>query len=160
MAAQHGGRMAVVGLNNTKIIPAGWEAHHRPVPVGAMTGICVVREADLPGEYPDFTATPGRPLSKQVPCRVQQLQREGRANTVGGMTDTRGYQITIPLDTWPVGVEVTDTGPIVTVTGYQAGHDGDPDLIGRALRVTNMQRGTLAWERVLYCTDDLSEGTP
>lgn len=114
----------------------------------------------MPGEYPDFTATPGPVLADGVPCRVQELKREGRASTVGAYADTRQYQVTVPLEDWPVGVQVTDHGPRVTVTGYKSGHAGDPDLPGRRLLVINMQRGTLSWERVLTCVDDLSEGSP
>lgn len=160
MAAHHRGWLAVVGLTNHAVIPPGWEAHHRPIPVSAMTGVCVIRGADVPGEYPDFDTTVGPVLADGVPCRVQELKREGRTPTVGAYADTRQYQVTIPLEDWPTGVEVTDHGPLVTVTGYQAGHAGDPDLIGRRLLIINMQRGTLSWERVLTCVDDLSEGSP
>lgn len=150
----------MVGLPGMQVIPPNWEAHHRPIPVSAMTGVCAVHGADTPGEYPDFNTVPGPALAEDVPCRVQELKRENRASTVGAYADTRQYQVTIPIEDWPTGVEVTDHGPRVTVTGYQAGHAGDPDLIGRRLLVINMQRGTLSWERVLTCVDDLSEGSP
>lgn len=160
MAAHHRGWLAMVGLTNHAVIPPGWEEHHRPIPVSAMTGVCDVHGPDTAGTYPDFTTTPGPVLAEGVRCRVQELKREGRAPTVAAYADTRQYQVTVPIEAWPVGVEVTDHGPRVTVTGYKPGHAGDPDLIGRRLLVINMQRGTLSWERVLTCVDDLTEGTP
>lgn len=146
----------MVGLNRTTIIPPDWEAHHRPVARSTMTGECRVIRPGAPGGYPDFQPAPETVLVETV-CRVQQQNRPGRVNAEGQLVDSRDYLVTIPADAWPTGTVVDDTGPILVVDGYLPGHAGDPDLIGRHLRVEQVLHGTLRWERDLYCTVDLTE---
>ena len=146
----------MVGLNRTTIIPPGWELRHRPALVSSMTGRCRVIRPGAPGGYPDFTPTEDTVLVETV-CRVQQQNRSGREDAQGQLVDTRDYLVTLPADAWPAGTVVDDTGPIVVVTGYEAGHAGDADLVGRRLRVEQVLHGTLRFERDLYCTIDLSE---
>ena len=90
-------------------------------------------------------------------CRVQQQNRPGRVNAEGQLVDSRDYLVTIPAEKWPTGTVVDDTGPILVVDGYLPGHAGDPDLVGRHLRVEQVLHGTLRFERDLYCTVDLTE---
>lgn len=146
----------MVGLNRTTIIPPDWETHHRPVAVSTMTGLCRVIRPGQPGSYPDFETGPETVLVETV-CRVQQQNRPGRVNAEGQLVDSRDYLVTIPADAWPTGTVVDDTGPILVVDGYLPGHAGDPDLVGRHLRVEQVLHGTLRWERDLYCTVDLTE---
>ena len=146
----------MVGLKRTTVIPPGWEAHHRPVAVSTMTGRCRVIRPGQPGSYPDFEPSPETALVETV-CRVQQQDRPGRVNAGGQLVDSRDYLVTIPAEKWPTGTVVDDTGPILVVDGYLPGHAGDPDLVGRHLRVEQVLHGTLRWERDLYCTVDLTE---
>ena len=146
----------MVGLNRTTIIPPGWEAHHRPVAVSTMTGLCRVIRPGQPGSYPDFEPGPETVLVETV-CRVQQQNRPGRVNAEGQLVDSREYLVTIPANAWPTGTVVDDTGPILVVDGYLPGHAGDPDLVGRHLHVEQVLHGTLRFERDLYCTVDLTE---
>lgn len=146
----------MVGLKRTTVIPPGWEAHHRPVARSTMTGKCRVIRPGQPGGYPDFEAAPDVVLVETV-CRVQQQNRPGRVNAEGQLVDSRDYLVTIPADAWPAGTVVDDTGPILVVDGYLPGHAGDPDLVGRHLRVEQVLHGTLRFERDLYCTVDLTE---
>ena len=146
----------MVGLPGTRVIPERWEQHHRSALVSSMTGRCRVIRPGAPGGYPDFTPTEDTVLVETV-CRVQQQNRAGREDAQGQLVDTRDYLVTLPADAWPAGTVVDDTGPIVVVTGYEAGHAGDADLVGRRLRVEQVLHGTLRFERDLYCTIDLSE---
>ena len=147
----------MVGLNRTTIIPPGWELRHRPVAVSTMTGLCRVIRPGQPGSYPDFEAAPDGVLVETV-CRVQQQGRSARrGDSQGQLVDSRDYLVTIPADAWPTGTVVDDTGPILVVDGYLPGHAGDPDLVGRHLRVEQVLHGTLRFERDLYCTVDLTE---
>ena len=146
----------MVGLNRTTIIPPGWELRHRPVAASTMTGLCRVIRPGQPGGYPDFEAAPETVLVETV-CRVQQQHRPGRVNAEGQLVDSRDYLVTIPAEKWPTGTVVDDAGPILVVDGYLPGHAGDPDLVGRHLRVGQVLHGTLRFERDLYCTVDLTE---
>ena len=146
----------MVGLNRTTIIPPNWERHHRPVAVSTMTGRCRVIRPGQPGSYPDFEDGPETVLVETV-CRVQQQNRPARGDSQGQLVDSRDYLVTIPADAWPTGTVVDDTGPILVVDGYLPGHAGDPDLVGRHLRVEQVLHGTLRFERDLYCTVDLTE---
>ncbi|MDI3330700.1 MAG: DUF6093 family protein [Micrococcus sp.] len=147
----------MVGLPNHQAIPAGWADHHRPVAVSTMTGICKVNGPDGPPVWPSETPSPGETYAIDVPCRVQQQVGEQTVEAAAQQVSTKDYLVTLPLDAFP-DLPVTDEGPYVTVTGYKPGHDGDPTLIGRRLKVTSVQRGTLVWERDLICTDDLTQG--
>ena len=146
----------MVGLTGTRVIPAGWESRHRPILETSMTGLCQVVRPGPPGDYPDFEDSPDTVLADTT-CRVQQQNRAGRVDAQGQLVDTRDYLVALPADAWPVGTVVDDQGPHVIVTGYQAGHAGDPDLIGRRLRVTQVLHGTLRFERDLMCVLDLTE---
>ncbi|WBL18515.1 DUF6093 family protein [Citricoccus sp. NR2] len=140
---------------NLPVIPEGWAAHHRPVANSTMTGICTLTGPAGGYDYETGELAPGETLVADVPCRVQELKREARADAAGQLVDTRQYLVTLPLDQVP-NLTITDAGPVVTVTGYADGHDGDPHLLGRPLRVLNVQHGTLLWERDLTCVDDLT----
>lgn len=145
----------MVGLPHHQVIPPGWQEHHRPVAEQTMTGICDLTGPMGPPDYGETKPSPGEALASAVPCRVQQTRGESRADAVGQLVDTRQYLVTLPLSQVP-DLTITDEGPIVRVLSYKPGHDGDPTLVDRPLRVTNVQRGTLVWERDLTCLDDLT----
>lgn len=147
----------MVGLTGTQVIPAGWEERHRPVDESTMTALGRLVSPGPAGEFPDYTPASDQLLAQHVPLRVQRLRETGRTDAQGDLTDTRTYLVTMPIRYWPTGTRITDTGPIVIADGYKPGHDGDPDLLGRRLRVTNVQHGSLMWERPLECVLDLSE---
>lgn len=147
----------MVGLPNMKVIPEGWQAAHRPVAEGTMTGLGQLESPSGPPVFGAPEGQAGTALTNVLPCRVQQVRGEADRTTGYQRVDTRRYLVTMPLDGVP-DFEVTDQGPIFRLAGYQPGHEGDPHLIGRPLRVTNVQRGTLVWERDLTCVDDLTNG--
>lgn len=138
-------------LRPRDIIPEGWEDKHRPILEGSMTAICELRGPQGAYEYETGTYEPGELLAENIACRVLP-QGEGRGGSaVDQLTDTRAYQITAPVQQVPE-LNINDKGPIIYVTGYKTGHAGDPQLIGRALRVTNVYVGSLIWERVITAT--------
>ena len=147
----------MVGLNGTRVIHPSWEAHHRPVAVSSMNAWADIVLPGEPGGYPDFIDEPGTVLSGRVPVRVQSLKRAGRADAQGELVDTGDVLVTLPVDRWPDDTQVTDQGPHVVVTAYQDGYAGDPDLIGRRLRIQRMDHSSYLWERDLYCVLDHSE---
>lgn len=122
-----------------------------------MTGACRVHGPAGPPVWPAVEPSPGETYAADVPCRVQALVSATAAEAVTQQVTTRRYLVTLPLSRVP-DLTVADTGPYVTLTGYKPGHEGDPHLIGRRLKVVDVQRGTLVWERDLVCLDDLTNG--
>lgn len=147
----------MVGLPGTRVIPKGWEAHHRPVAESTMTGRADLFSTGAPAEYGQWDTPTSTALAQDIPVRVQRMKGNDRLDTPGELVDVRQLLVTMPLDRWPRGLTVTDAGPYLVVTGYAPGHAGDPDLVGRRLRVTGAMRGTLVWERDLTCVIDESE---
>ena len=148
----------MVGLSGTRVIPKGWEAHHRPVAESTMTGRADLFSAGAPAEYGQWDTSSSDALATDIPVRVQRLYGDNRVEAPGELLDIRQFLVTMPLSRWPRGLSATDAGPFLRVTGYAPGHAGDPELVGRRLRVTSVTRGTLVWERDLTCVLDEAEG--
>lgn len=147
----------MVGLPNHAVLPPLWQQHHRPIAESTMTGLCRVHGASGPPVWPSQEPSQGPVYAENVPCRVQRIAGDREAEAATQQVTTAQYLATVPLDMFP-DLPVTDTGPHLTVTGYKPGHAGDPHLIGRPLKVTSIQRGTLVWERDLTVMDDLTQG--
>lgn len=117
-----------------------------------MTAVCTIR---LPGAVQgpwnattgQYTSTPHAPYYTG-PCRVQQLHQPNEVSAGEQRVSTHDYLVPVPA-----AVTAVELGHILTVTA--GGPDLDPSLIGRLLTVTDIQRGSLTWERDLTCTDDL-----
>lgn len=139
-------------LEGSRVIPAGWVEHHRPVAEATMVGAKIrLRDPaeDTLGDFDEETGT--RPVVKAAPyfdgpCRVQQ-QKQPQVGSAGEQRVTsHDYLIAVP----------------VSVTTVAVGHVGvvyecaaDPSLVGRELKVTDVLRGSLAWERDLIAIDQL-----
>lgn len=136
--------MAVMKQRN--IIPPGWEEHHRPVVEGAMTAICEIRGPDGDYDYETGAQTPGPVLKGGIPCRVRSRLTDRGGYATGQLVDTVSYHISAPLSMVPE-FDVTDDGPILVVTGYVDGYAGDPQLVGRHLRITHVHPASIVWER-------------
>lgn len=142
-------------LPNTRVIPEGWSAHHRPVAEGGMTATVQVRHpGGTPGEFDPVTGT--RPNVPHAPhhtgqARIQVAPVFGGGEAVAGGQEitTVAYLVAIELD----GSDECKVDDLVKVTAVD--DNGDPALVGRTLTVTGVARGSLAWERDLVCTDDL-----
>lgn len=141
------------GRPGTPVIPTAWAAGHRPVVEKTFTAVCEIRR---PGGTSIFdpvtgtnTITPNA-AHYTGPCRVQVLPAlEQEAVTGAQEVTTLGYRVSITHDAAPT-LKVDDLVKISTVDD-----NGDPTLIGRSLPVRSFARGSLAWERDIYVTDNL-----
>jgi hypothetical protein len=140
----------------SRVIPAGWQTHHRPVVEGTWTAWCTI---DAPGTgqgtWNDETKQYDPParvvLHVQVPCRVQQLTQPQAADVGTQQVSSHDYLIVVPASITDAAVDHH-----VTLTGSRDQTDPvDPSLIGRPLVVTDVQRGSLLWERDLIAIDNL-----
>lgn len=140
----------------SRVIPAGWQSHHRPVVEGTWTAWCTI---DGPGTgegtWNDETNQydpPGRViLHTQVPCRVQQHTLPQAADVGTQQVSSHDYLVVVPISITDAAVDQR-----VTVTGSRDQDDPvDPSLIGRPLVITDVQRGSLTWERDLIAIDNL-----
>jgi len=141
------------GRPGTPVIPFTWSAGHRPIVEATFTAECQIRH---PGGTPTFD--PGTGTTTTLPlaphytggCRVQVLPAlEQEAVTGDQEVTTLGYRITVAYDA-AGELAVDDLVKFTTVDD-----NGDPTMVGRTMRVRSFARGSLAWERDIYCTDSL-----
>lgn len=136
------------GRPGTEVIPADWAATHQPPARKTMVGATATLR--VPGTVQDWSpaleqmvAVPKTPYAVDQPCRVQVLAQ--RANVdVTSAEDT--VAVTRYLVVIPVEVETAEKD-LVTITC-----PADPKLNGRVLEVQQVVRGSLRWERDLFCT--------
>jgi hypothetical protein len=138
-------------IPGSRVIPAGWAQHHRPTVESTFTAKIRLRDPAQDTEGPLDEDTGTRPVVKAAPyydgpCRVQQRNQPQVGATGEQRISTQDYLVPVPI----------------TVTTVAVGHVGliyecpdDPSLIGRPLKVTDVLRGSLAWERDLICTDSM-----
>lgn len=138
------------GLPNTHVIPPDWEQHHRPVSADAMTAECVITRPTSTAGWDDTTGKSAYPTPATIygpgPCRINRGGSgavPAGATTVADRTVTLvDYAIVIPTSA-PL-IQVHDLVTVTTCTG-------DPQLVDLTLRVKDVARGGLTWERVLSC---------
>lgn len=134
-------------LPSTKLIPDGWDDHHRPVATATMTATCIVGPSS-PGALDPVTLQYGAPTIEALytgSCRVQQLRGEAQNTQSGGQSVTSlTYLVAIEYDADP-GIEVDH---VVHVTDSV-----DAALVGRKLRVREVRYGSNQWQRDLFCDD-------
>lgn len=126
-----------------------WEQHHRPTAESALTAEATLTrpDPDAPPVFDPATGSTTRPVVTVYsgPCRLQALNVGDNATLTGEQQVTgHTYRVSFP---YAVDAAVDDT---VTVTAAS-----DPTFTGRALRVTDVTRGSLIWQRDLIATDDL-----
>lgn len=141
------------GSGRRVAIPVDWSAHHRPVLAGTRTATVTLRRpGGTPGAFDPVTGSyPSTPFAAylETEARIQVLPSNDQVRLAGEQEySTLGYQVT--LDHEATGVQLDD---LVTVTAVD--DNGDTDLVGRELTVESIERGSLHWERVLVCTDNL-----
>ncbi|MBM0237735.1 hypothetical protein JNW88_12210 [Micromonospora sp. ATA32] len=137
-------------LPNTRVIHPRFEQHHRPVTESAMTTTGRLLR-------PDETGTRD-PVSGRTTFAEPALVWEGsarlRANTgtptvqADRIVTVGGYLLVLPADT-PV--------PHVRDVWEVGDCDGDPSLAGARLRVVDVPRSGLSWQRNIGC--DIEEPT-
>lgn len=141
---------------NSRVIPAGWQTYHRPVAEGTWTALCTIDAPGVgPGTWNPVTMQNDPParivLHTNVPCRVQQHTLPQAADVGTQQVSSHDYLVVVPVTITDVAVD-----HCVTVTGSRDQMDPvDPSLIGRLLVITDVQRGSLLWERDLVAIDNL-----
>lgn len=133
------------GRPGTPVIPAGWEAGHRPVVEGTLTATASLRKPGTQQSWdPDLEQMVAVPLAPYATgaARVQALRGEARNITLADDTQVLAdYLIVVPASVAPA------TGDLVTVTA-----SGDPLLDGRVFVIHQVALGTERFERDLFCT--------
>lgn len=131
-------------IPGSRVIPAKWSAHHRPVAVGTMTGRADVLKTV---ERTSILDDGGEAVIAQgVPCRVQQLNRAENGATPGQEAHTREYLVTLPADT-PVDFQAGVDGHRLRITSADT-----PTSVGMVLTVEQALKGSLLWELDLICS--------
>lgn len=131
------------------VIDPRWETHHRPTAESVMTGDCVITRPDpaAPPVFDPVTGSTTRPVITVYtgPCRLQALTVADNARLQAEQQTTiHTYQVSLP---YAADIAVEDT---VLVTAAS-----DPTLPTRQLRVTDVTRGSLVWQRDAIASDDL-----
>jgi hypothetical protein len=95
--------------------------------------------------------TPARVIVYTGPCRVQSQPTVAHETEAGEHAGTvKGYVVSLPITA--VGIEVGDVGTVDDVDDVT----GDPDLLGRKLRVTDVLAKTSLTARRLACEETTS----
>lgn len=143
-------------LPNTRVIHTDWSAHHQPTAQGGMTGVCSLSDPHQgPAPYPVPDGWDGLGLlAADKPCRVQVLNNSNSAVSAEQPVGTRQYLVALPIEGLPP-ITAGEGGTVIKVTACK-----DPGLIGRALRVIDIQHGTEMFERDLICVDNLTQNNP
>jgi hypothetical protein len=139
--------VSLMPLPTTRVIPAGWEAHHRAVAEGQMTAQIRFTRPTAAVSFDEVTGRSQYPTPDPLydgPCRVQASQRLDSQQTVGDRAETvKRYQVTLPVSAGPI--QINDVGVVSDAT--------DPQLIGLTLIVVEVVRGSLVWQHDLTCTE-------
>jgi hypothetical protein len=122
------------------------------------TAECKVLRDSGPAGW-DPSTGPGTPAPEAVvyegPCRVHIVERDPRTGDAAGQQATHAdYMVGILHDA--PAVRVGEVGDVVKLTVCPM----DPQLVTRPLKVIGVEFGSLAWERVLTCRDDLIANNP
>lgn len=141
-------RRQSTGRPGTAIIPHDWTDTHGDVISGTWTAVGTLTRKGVGETYdPDLGySVPNSPTTLYTGhARIQARPIGADAQDQGGqMMTTLGYLVVVPRS---VDAEVDD---VWTTTDAD-----DEHLIGRTLRVESIAYGSLAWERDLWCFDDL-----
>lgn len=133
----------------SSVINPAWEQHHRPTAESVMTadGILTRPDPDADPVFDPATGSTTRPVITVYTgaCRLQALDVGDNATLTGEQQVTgHTYRVSLP---YPVDAQVDDTLTVTTAS--------DPTLTGRKLRITDVARGSLVWQRDLIAVDDL-----
>lgn len=130
----------------TGVIPAGWDAHHRPVADATRTSPGTIERVTAgPPPFPKPPGWSGRGTIYTGTFRVQQRNREGGGTPAEQPTQERTYLIVAGTD----------------IPALQTGERGDIIKVeGREFRVQQVLFGSHLWEMDLLCTDNLTQQNP
>jgi hypothetical protein len=133
----------------TRVIPVDWEAHHRPVLTDTRTAKVTFRRFSGPPVHDPATGSTSRPTAVVYSgmFRIQEHQVSAHeTDAAAQQITTHAYQLSGAVE---VDLQINDLGTV--------DESNDPTLVGRKLLVTDIQRGSLLFERTLTCTDNLEE---
>jgi Family of unknown function (DUF6093) len=134
-------------LPGSRVIPAGWQAHHRPVLATTRTATITFVRFSGPPVHDPATGSTSRPTTVVYSgeFRVQEHQVSAHeTDAAAQQITTHAYQVSGAVE---VDLRINDVGTVDA--------SDDPSLVGRRLLVTDIQRGSLLFERTFTCTDDL-----
>lgn len=143
-------------LPNTRVVHQNWSKHHQPAAEGGMTGVCSLFDPHVgPAPYPLPAGWDGlQLLASGKACRVQVLNNSKSAVSAEQPVGTRQYLVALPINGLPP-ISAGEGGTVIKLTACK-----DPGLVGRVLRVLDVQHGTEVFERDLICVDNLTENNP
>lgn len=133
----------------SRVIHPRWEAHHRPVLETTWTATITFKRASGPPVHDPETGSTSQPTTTVYsgPCRIQEHQISAHeADAAAQRITTHAYQVSGPVE---MNLELDDVGTVDA--------SNDPTLVGRPLRVTDIQRGSLLFQRDVTCIDDLED---
>ncbi len=129
-------------LSNTRVIHPRWSEHHRPTAEGTMLATCEITRLSSGGvTQPDGSWIPSvRVLIYSGPFRMVRTGSSGEDHPISGdrRLTTHTYEVQIKAS-----AEEILTGDVLTATG------GEPQVIGRRLRVESVRTATEEWSRNL-----------
>lgn len=144
-------------LPHTRVVHRDWERHHRPVSRSAMTSECVVDRPSSTAAWDDAAGQSTYPNPERIyptdglgACRIvrgSSATSAGGAALVATVDAARPVSVADYTVVLPTCTALVQVGDVVTITR----NPGDPDLVGRELRVTDSARGGYTWERILTC---------
>ena len=133
----------------SRVIPTGWEAYHRPVLATTRTATVTFRRFSGPPVFDPDTGSTDRPKTVVYSgeFRIQEHQVSSHeTDAAAQQVTTHAYQVSGDVEFAPV---IGDMGSVDVCN--------DPTLVGRELLVTDVQRGSLLFERTFICIDDLED---
>lgn len=139
------------GRPGTAVLPAGWGASHAPVLEQTRTAtISLATGGTTTGEWNPETESYDAPgaataYASSVPASIMPDRSTGdpRVEAAGETLEVFDYLVGIAHDQ-----NTVREGHIATVTACE----GDPELVGRQLRVERADFGSDRFERVLHCS--------
>lgn len=132
----------------TRVIPVGWEAHHQPVLATTRTATITFRRVTGPPVMDPATGTSTQPkaIVYTGSCRIQEHQINAHTDVAGAeVVTTHAYQVSLDV---AADLQKNDVGTVDVCS--------DATLVGRGLRVNDLQHGSLLFERTVICIDDLA----
>lgn len=142
-----------MALEHTRVIPAGWEAHHAPVSEDAMTATAVFTRGGT-GVFSETlrrTVYAAAAMVWSGPVRVTPSSGSfGRNEPVVGdqAKPIRVFEIEMPLSA--PRILIGDFGEIADAT--------DSDFVTRTFQVVSYPGGSLVWDRNLICHEAQPQG--
>lgn len=149
MRRQHTGRDAA------QVLGPHWADAHRAAAEGTHTAACTIRHPGVnPGATFDRATGSYTQAAKAAhytgPCMVDVSTAAATPDAAEETVPTIEVLVAIAIGSAPA----TDVGDLVTITS--PGPHADQSLAGVVLQVESIDRSSLAWERILRCSENQS----